>query len=127
MSSEIDQRIVEMRFENGQFENGVRNSISSLEKLESALKFDTRADGFDQIQKSADRLNFSQVEQALDSIIHRYSTLGIIGARVVENLVDKAMAGISTVTAQLKSGGMNRALNLEQAKFTLKGLDVAWD
>ena len=36
MSTSIDQRIVEMQFDNGQFERGAKQSIETLDKLDKA-------------------------------------------------------------------------------------------
>ena len=40
MSKTIDERVVEMRFDNKQFEQNVQTSISSIEKLEKSLKIE---------------------------------------------------------------------------------------
>ena len=37
MGKVVDQKVVEMRFDNGQFEKGVSQSMSSLDKLKASL------------------------------------------------------------------------------------------
>ena len=39
MSKKVDERVVEMRFDNAQFESGVKTTMSTLDKLKAALKF----------------------------------------------------------------------------------------
>lgn len=46
MSASIDERIVQMTFDNGQFEAGAEQSMSTLERLKQALHFDSLSDGF---------------------------------------------------------------------------------
>ena len=125
--SEIDNRIVRMSFDNGQFERGVSNTLATLSKLKDALKFGASVTGLGDLQYAFEAIDPSKLEHAIDRINYRFSSLGVAGARVIENLVDKAMGGVDRVLGQIKSGGLNRALNLQNAKFQLKGLDIDWD
>lgn len=45
MSTTIDERVVEMRFDNRQFEAGVKTSLSTLDKLKEGLDLDGAAKG----------------------------------------------------------------------------------
>ena len=38
MSTTVDRRIVDMQFNNQQFESGIKTSMNSLDKFEEALK-----------------------------------------------------------------------------------------
>lgn len=38
MSTTVDERVVEMRFDNKQFEQNIQTSLSSLDKLKKSLK-----------------------------------------------------------------------------------------
>ena len=105
--SSVDERIVQMKFDNNQFESGVKTTLESLENLKKGLKFDNIADGIESLQK-------------------RFSTLGIVGMEVTKRITNAVIdtgKKIADVTlGQIKSGGMSRALNLEQAEFQLKGI-----
>ena len=63
MSTTIDSNVVEMRFENGQFEQGVSQSMSSIEKLKQSLNFDTAsaaaANGINVVVQGFDMLNYA--------------------------------------------------------------------
>lgn len=56
MSKTIDERVVEMRFDNKQFESGVQTSLSSIEKLKKSLDMNGAAKGFEQVDNAAKRL-----------------------------------------------------------------------
>ena len=58
MSTTIDQKVVEMQFNNANFERNVATSMSTLEKLKRALKFDGASKGLENIQSSANKVNF---------------------------------------------------------------------
>ena len=38
MSTTVDQRVVEMRFDNKQFENNIQTSLSSIDKLKTGSR-----------------------------------------------------------------------------------------
>lgn len=127
MSKKVDERVVEMRFENGQFEKGVAQSTESLNKLKKSLNLEGAAKGLENVNSAAK--NTSGIESlaaSLEKVEHRFSTMGIVGMRVIENLTDSAMRfakkTVSFVTGGIINGGKKRAMNLENANFQLQGL-----
>ena len=82
--------------------------------------------GFEEINTAANKVSFDKLEQSINAIQNRFSTMGIVGMRVIENLTDKAMMLVSKirsfVTDGIVSGGIRRATNLENAQFQLQGL-----
>lgn len=127
MSKKVDERVVEMRFENGQFEKGVAQSTESLNKLKKSLNLEGAAKGLENVNSAAK--NTSGIESlaaSLEKVEHRFSTMGIIGMRVIENLTDSAMRfakkTVGFVTNGIINGGKRRAMNLENANFQLQGL-----
>lgn len=127
MSKKVDERVVEMRFENGQFEKGVAQSTESLNELKKSLNLEGAAKGLENVNSVAK--NTSGIESlaaSLEKVEHRFSTMGIVGMRVIENLTDSAMRlanrAVSFLTSGIIQGGINRAKNLENAHFQLQGL-----
>lgn len=127
MSKKVDERVVEMRFENGQFEKGVAQSTESLNKLKKSLNLEGAAKGLENVNSAAK--NTSGIESlaaSLEKVEHRFSTMGIVGMRVIENLTDSAMRfakkTVGFVTGGVINGGKRRAMNLENANFQLQGL-----
>ena len=62
MSTTVDNRVVEMRFDNQNFERNVQTSMSTLEKLKQSLKLTGASKGLETVQSAANKLDFSQVE-----------------------------------------------------------------
>lgn len=127
MSKKVDERVVEMRFENGQFEKGVAQSTESLNKLKKSLNLEGAAKGLENVNSTAK--NTSGIESlaaSLEKVERRFSTMGIVGMRVIENLTDSAMRfakkTVGFVTNGIINGGKRRAMNLENANFQLQGL-----
>lgn len=134
MAVTIDERVVEMRFNNKQFEEGVKQSLNSLNKLDETIdKVDGNA-GLDNLQKKMNNMDLTKIENSLQSLEKRFSTFGIAGMTViqdltrgVEGLAKSMLKLINKPFAQIKSGGWKRAMNIEDAKFQLEGLKVAWE
>lgn len=133
MAVSIDERVVEMRFNNKQFEEGVKKSMKSLNDLDQSIdKLDNN--GLDNLMAKLNNVNFDAIEKSLGSLEKRFSTFGVMGMTVIQDLthgIETMIASIGKLFmkpfAQIKSGGWRRALNIEDAKFQLSGLKVAWD
>ena len=126
MSQSVDQRVVEMRFDNKQFESGVKESLGTLDKLKNVLDKGISSKSIDDIGKAAKNTDMSSLVAGVQSLADRFSTLGIVGMRVIENITDGLMNGmgkaVSFVSDSIVSGGLKRAMNIENARFQLQGI-----
>lgn len=109
MSKQIDERIVEMKFENAKFEKNVAQTMNTIDKLKEKLAFKNANDGFDKIQKAADKVSFEHlvrsVDDLKDTISNRTSLIdGVfeeLGSRIVQifdNTFGKVQKMINQVT-----------------------------
>lgn len=118
MSQVIDNRVVEMVFDNKNFEKGVGQTLNSLENLDKGLnKIDGKS--LDSISASANNVDLSRISEGVDALTKRFSTLGIVGMSVVNKLTTGIMGLVGKGLNQIVQGGLSRALNLEQASFML--------
>ena len=121
-----DERIVEMTFENEQFEKGVAQSRQSLKELEKSLQLEEGAKGFANISKAADNVDLSGIARGVEALQDRFSLFGIMGMKVIEEIATAAInfgKNLWNMTfGQIKSGGIRRAMNVENAHFMLQGL-----
>lgn len=99
--SSIDQRIVQMQFQNSQFESGVKTTMSTLDKLKAKLNFKGASKGLDELNTQAKSIDFSSMSGALDTIAGRFSNLGIIGMQVLQNITNAVMNTASTMAREL--------------------------
>lgn len=79
MSREIDERVVRMQFENQQFESGVRETKRSLDGLREALSFN-----------GINASGLLSLGEQVSVISDRFSAMGVVAARVLERVADKA-------------------------------------
>ena len=91
MSSNIDQRIVEMKFDNKQFESGVSTTLSTLEKLKNALKLSDAGKGMDELSEKANKFSLGGIQTAVENVSNRFSALGIVAMTALENITNKAV------------------------------------
>lgn len=126
MGREIDERVVEMRFDNKQFEQGARQTMNTLDRLKKALHLDNAAKGLDQVQKAAENVKLDGLISSVEFLEKRFSALGIVGMRTIERLTDSMIGlvnkGVNFVSNSIVSGGMRRAMNIENAHFQLQAL-----
>lgn len=100
MSTTIDQRVVEMRFDNRQFESNVKTSLSTIDKLKQSLNFSGAAKGLDSVNDAAKRITFSGLGRAVESVHAKFSALEVVGVTALANITNSAVnAGKRIVSA----------------------------
>ena len=126
MPNSIDNRVVEMRFDNAQFEKNIHQSIRSLQQLDNSLDMSDSVKSFEKLENTVNNADFSKMEKSLAFIEYRLSAVGMTSAKIINGITDKIGGMFSKLNAmtlgQIKSGGMARALKLEHANFMLDGI-----
>lgn len=91
MSANVDERIVQMQFDNAQFESKAQNTITTLNSLNEALKLPTGNSGMEKIQDTSRKIDFSKLNQAIELVNYRFSDLGIIATNVLTRISNAAI------------------------------------
>ena len=100
MSTTIDERVVEMRFDNKQFEQNVQTSISSIEKLEKSLNLKGASKGLDDVNTAAKNCNMTPLSNAVETVKMRFSALEVMAVTALANITNSALnAGKNIVSA----------------------------
>ena len=110
MSREVDQRVVEMQFNNAQFERNTKQSLSTIEKLKAALKFDDVGDSFSGITKAAKNVNLEPVSDGANEVYYRFKALDVVAGTVLSNIVTKAFAAGTALAKALTIDPMKTGL-----------------
>ena len=105
MSSSIDQRIVEMQFDNAQFEKGISTSLKSLDNLEKGLKLDGASKGLQSVANAANSMNFDGLQSGIYAVQQKFSALEVIGITALQRITNQA---ISAGEALVKSLSMDQ-------------------
>lgn len=88
MSTTIDQRIVEMRFDNKQFEQNVSTTMSSLDKLKQKLKLDGVSKGLEEVNTAAGRVDMSTLGNGVEKVGLKFSGLWTIADQALRNITN---------------------------------------
>lgn len=100
MSRSVDERVVEMQFDNKQFESGIKTSLKSLDNLKKGLNFDSASKSLSNIEKQVKGFSLSGIEKGVDLISSRFTNLGIVGVTALQNITNAAIhAGTQMVKA----------------------------
>ena len=100
MSTTIDQRVVEMQFDNRQFENNVATTMSSLDKLKQSLNFSGASKGFEDVDNAAKKVDMNGLGAAVETVRMKFSALQVMGVTALSNITNSAVnAGKRIVSA----------------------------
>lgn len=92
MSETIDKRIVQMRFDNAQFESGVSKTMGTLDKLKKALHLENAIDGISKVQSAFSKFDTAGVTDGIDTINAKFSAMQTVAFTVMQNIVNDAYA-----------------------------------
>ena len=107
MGRSIDERIVQMKFENGQFERNIQTSIKSVNELKQGLDFEGSVKGFDELDKAAKGLNFNPITNSIDALTNKFSWANRTIMRQIDQLTDKAINAGKTLVKSLSSDNIS--------------------
>ena len=80
-----------MQFDNRNFENNVKTTIGTLDRLKEKLKFPGANKALDNISKSASKVNMNGLNSAVDTVQARFSALDVIGVTALANIANQAV------------------------------------
>lgn len=139
-SKVVDERIMEFKFHNDQFEAGVRQSMNTLEQLKqtTASAMHSIGNGLSGLKNLFTGFRTKSVEDNVDQISKRFSTMGVIGTTVLQTLTQKAvnlglslghkvLSPLTSIFSIVKNRGWARAEGVKQAQFMISNLGLEWE
>jgi tape measure domain-containing protein len=109
--SSIENRVVQMQFDNRQFEQGVKTTLSSLDSLNKGLKLDGATKGLGDLSNMASKFSLSGIASGVDSLVEKFRTLSIIGITALTNIVNRAATAgyqiVKSLTVDPISAGLH--------------------
>ena len=91
MSKQIDERVVEMTFDNSNFEKNVSTSMSTIDKLKKALNFKGAEKGLNNINSAAKKVDFKGMSSAVDAVKVKFDALQVAGTTALVNITNAAL------------------------------------
>lgn len=100
MSKTVDERVVEMRFDNRQFETNVSQTMSTLDKLKQRLNLTGAAKGLSDIGAAAGRIDMSPIGRGVEAVQAKFSAMQVMAVTALANITNTAVnAGKRIVSA----------------------------
>lgn len=117
MSREIDERIVEMRFDNEHFEKNIQTSMSTLDKFKQKLQFKNAGKSFDDIERSAKNTDLSPLSKSADTVGLRFNAIYTIADQAFRNITNAAMAAGKRIVSALTIDPIKTGLSEYETKM----------
>ena len=112
MSQVIDEKVVEMKFDNSNFESNVKESLSTLEKLKQSLDLSESAKTFESVSKEAGKVSFDGLSEGIEAVKVKFSAFEVMATTALANItssaVDAGMAMVKSFSTDLISSGFNQ-------------------
>lgn len=100
MTRSIDEHVVDMQFNNKQFENGIDASLRSIDKLKKGLNFGKEVDNLSSLERAAGKFSLAGMSDTLDRIANKFSAFSVIAITALANITNSAInAGVSFAKA----------------------------
>ena len=128
MSKVVDERVVQMQFDNSNFEKNVAKTLRTIDKLKwSITDHDiSKKNVFNDLNKAANNVDMSGLSKGIETVQTKFSALQVMGVTALANLTNSAVnAGkkiASALTDSLINGGRERSQKIKDAKFQIEGL-----
>lgn len=104
MSTTIDEKVVQMKFDNSQFEGNVKTSLSTINELKQSLNFSGIKNGFESITEAAGNVNISGIGNAVETVTSKFSALEVMAiatlANITNSVVDAGKKIVNSLTIE---------------------------
>ena len=91
MSTTIDSRVVEMKFDNSHFERNVSTTMSTLDKLKQKLNLSGASKGLEDINAASKQTNIPILGNAVEAVSTKFSALQVMGVTALANITNSAV------------------------------------
>lgn len=123
MSKTVDSKVVEMRFDNKNFEKNVKQSMTTLDKLKQALKLDGATNGLTAIEQRANSIKFHGLADTIDKVADKFSGLSMVGTMAMIRISQSvANAGLNMVKSLSVDNIMSGWQKLQQKANSMSTL-----
>ena len=117
MSKTVDERVVQMRFDNKQFESGVQSTLSTLDKLKQSLKLTDASKGIENVTAAAKNCDMSPMARAAETISVKFSAMEAIAFTALQNITNSAIRFGSQIVSALTVDPIKTGLQEYETKI----------
>ncbi|MBP5595047.1 MAG: tape measure protein [Pseudobutyrivibrio sp.] len=92
MSTTVDTRVVEMKFDNQRFKDNIQETIDLLQQLDESLELEDGAKGFKAISKAAEQVDLDPITGSIEKVKVSFNAMQIAAITAITNITNKAIA-----------------------------------
>ena len=118
MSTSIDQRIVEMQFDNGQFERGAKQSIETLDKLDKSLDLRESAKNLTALSDAGKNFSLDGVASGIEVVQQKFTALEIMGITALQRITNQAITTGENLVKSLSLDQIGQGFGKYEQKTT---------
>lgn len=95
--TKVEQRIVQMKFDNKGFAAGVENTLGALQSLQNGIL------NAENLTKALGKVDFGSLARTLEDVGYRFSTMGIMATTVLQNIASEAYYTAKNIASSLST------------------------
>ena len=99
--SSIDERVVKMRLDNSQFEQGINKTSGLLSKLKQALNLDKSVESINNVDKAVSGVSFNPLTSGLQGVQSGFNAMGAVAFSVLNRMTNAAIDAGKSITNAL--------------------------
>lgn len=99
--SSVDDRIVAMKFDNAQFESGVKTTLASLDSLNKSLKMEGATKGLTDLNAAGKNVQLGHISEAVDGIANKFKAMSVIAITALATIAHTAITTGFSITKSL--------------------------
>lgn len=113
---ELETKVVEMKFDNSDFDQNVEKSIKTIDKLEDKLEFKDAGKNFKNIEDAASRVDISSLGAAFETVGGKISAMSVAGIAAIGNLTNRAVDAAVDIAKSLSVDQISAGYNKYESK-----------
>lgn len=117
MSKTVDERVVEMRFDNKNFEQNVSTTMSTLDKLKQKLNFKGASSGLENISSAAKKVDMNGLANGVETVRAKFSALDVMGVTALANITNQAINAGKRIASALTIDPVKTGLSEYETKM----------
>ena len=102
MSRTIDERVVEMRFDNKDFESNVQTSLKTIDKLKDSLNFEDSTKSVEKFQDALKHFSLDDIGRAVESLSDKFNWRNVFKMELLSNVTSEIFSVITGTFDRIK-------------------------
>ena len=115
--SSIDERVVQMQFDNKQFESGIKTTLSSLDLLNKGLKLEGATKGLTDVSTAASKFSLAGISSGVDNIAAKFKAMSVVGIAALASITTKAVTAGVQLAKSFSVDPILQGLDIYQTKL----------